>query len=96
MSVLRGIDRAHDIDLGPSGHNPAGTGMHFTLLSDGPSEAEAQRVSERTRKRAASEARRTAVVACGAVMRQGGSCARRAGHLAHHRSQFSFHAGGGS
>ena len=48
MSHLRGIDRAHDIDLGPSGYAPRG--HHFEAIGHMPTPTEIRMAAERKAK----------------------------------------------
>ena len=48
MSVIRGIDRAHDIDLGPSGYAPRG--HHFEAIGHMPTPTEIRMAAERKAK----------------------------------------------
>jgi len=80
--ILRGIDRAHDIDLGPSSgtHSPNGT-PGGTLIRVLPRRPHPERPKAAPR----------VVARCGAAMRQSdGPCARVAGHKPNgHRSQMA-------
>jgi hypothetical protein len=89
--MLRGIDRAHDIDLGPSGHS--GIGHHFMALADLPTPADIKRAedlrADALRQRANREARRLTRPVCGEPVRKSGQpCARTPGHAHNgHRSR---------
>jgi hypothetical protein len=91
MAMLRGIDRGHDVDLGPSGH--ASSGHHFMSLADLPTPADIKRAEDlridALRQRANREARRLSRPICGTLVRVSGlPCARRPGHTPNgHRSR---------
>ena len=70
--MIRGIDRAHDIDLGPSGH--ASVGHHFESLW-GPSHV------------AKPNHRRSIGPRCLYVMRNGFACQRPETHPGKHGTQ---------
>jgi hypothetical protein len=79
--ILRGIDRAHDVDLGPSHYQPVHGAMRFQLIADQPSEAELLRAKQRAKDRKRPPRPEPTANRCGHPMPKAGTtCARVAGH----------------